>query len=300
MRVCVCACVRGWGAGGVDDCKALCQWSRHSKHTLFSPPPPRVPAGVPLSWFCTSRWLALLFLLLVNPVACLAGAAYLAAAGAPASSFPPDEDDVTSAAALSATKRGAGGQYAGGGSSGSGASGAARAAALYRELLLAPSHWLGTWRLNCVLVAWHAAAGGAPRDYALEDKALFLLEADRLGLPVAPFVKAPRVFVKHRSVEGGQVGRGGTGRDGARWGGRVGRAATGLLGRGGADGVLFSTSRPSRLSTTPPRPSKTPRASTSTTTSRPAATGSSQRRSTTPPASRACCRAGRRSRPFAS
>jgi hypothetical protein len=44
------------------------------------------------------------------------------------------------------------------------------------------------------------------RDYALEDKAPFLLEADRLGLPVAPFVKAPRVFVKHRSIEGGQVG----------------------------------------------------------------------------------------------
>ncbi|KIZ05932.1 hypothetical protein MNEG_2024 [Monoraphidium neglectum] len=124
--------------------------------------------GVPLSWFCASWWLALLFMLVVNPIACLLGAVYAAEGGS------------------------ARGSWLG------------KVAGRYRGLLLAPSHWFATWRLNCVLVAWHAAVGGSARDYALEDKAPFLLEADRLGLPVAPFVKAPRVFVKHRSIEGGQ------------------------------------------------------------------------------------------------
>ena len=37
----------------------------------------------------------------------------------------------------------------------------------------------------------------------MEDKGTFLLEGERLGLPVSPFIKAPMVFVKHRSIEGG-------------------------------------------------------------------------------------------------
>ncbi|KAI8468551.1 MAG: hypothetical protein J3K34DRAFT_477654 [Monoraphidium minutum] len=135
---------------------------------------PGTGARVPLSVFCTSRAAALLFLLLVNPIASAMGALYLVATEP------------------------RGGGYGGGYTSG-GTGGLAAAAAAYRELLLAPRHWLASWRLNCVLVAWHAAAGGSPRDYGLEDKGPFLLEADRLGLPVAPFIKAPRVFVKHRS-----------------------------------------------------------------------------------------------------
>lgn len=155
--------------------------------------------GVPLSWFCACRPLAAAFLFLVNPAASLAGALYLAATGAPPSALPPS-------AAWAAHPRGS----------------AARTAALYRELLLSPAHWLATWRLNCVLVAWHACCvGGALQgghgasgskgvirgkgEYALEDKGSFLLAADRAGLPAAPFLRAPRVFVKHRGVEGGQV-----------------------------------------------------------------------------------------------
>jgi hypothetical protein len=137
---------------------------------------------VPLSVFCASRAAALFFLLVINPLACLVGALYLAATGAAASSFP---DDACAAAPR----------------------GAARAAALYRELLLRPSHWLASWRLNCVVVAWHARVGGSLREYGLEDKGAFLLAADRLGLAVAPFLKGRKVFVKHRSMEGGQVGR---------------------------------------------------------------------------------------------
>jgi hypothetical protein len=174
--------------------------------------------GVPLSAFCASRAAFLAFLLVVNPLASAAGALYLSAArarGIDASAGPPDDDAD------------ADGADADGGNGGNGRATAAAQAApspvttgsLYRELLLAPRHWLASWRLNCLLVAWHhrVAASAPPsahsfggngsgaEGYALEDKAAFLLEADRAGLPVAPFVRAPRVFVKHRAVEGGQV-----------------------------------------------------------------------------------------------
>ncbi len=39
--------------------------------------------------------------------------------------------------------------------------------------------------------------------YQLEDKGTFLLEGDRLGLPVSPFFRDAAVFVKHKSIEGG-------------------------------------------------------------------------------------------------
>ena len=173
-------------------------------HTHSNTPQPKqqttpTPPGIPLSWFCACRALAALFLFVVAPAASLAGALYLTATGAPPSALPPGPW---------AKRRGA-----------------ARAAALYRELLLRPAHWLATWRLNCLLIAWHSAVCGGSRgssgstgsanassassaavaaEYALEDKGAFLLAAERAGLPAAPFVRAPKVFVKHRAVEGGQ------------------------------------------------------------------------------------------------
>ena len=41
--------------------------------------------------------------------------------------------------------------------------------AWYAQLLLAPQHWAASWRLNCVLVAYHAAVTRSP-SYRLEDK----------------------------------------------------------------------------------------------------------------------------------
>ncbi|GBF99570.1 hypothetical protein Rsub_12195 [Raphidocelis subcapitata] len=133
--------------------------------------------GVPLSLFCSCRLAFLAFLLAVNPLLSAAGALYLAALRASASACP---DASASGCRLR------------------------RVGALYRELLLAPRHWLASWRLNCLVVAWHARVAGASAGYDLEDKAAFLAEADRLGLPVAPYMRGARVFVKHRSVEGGQ------------------------------------------------------------------------------------------------
>lgn len=202
---------------------------------------------------------------MVNPLACAAGAAYLTATGQPAAA-PAAAGGFSSAAAAT--------------NSTSGGGGAAAFAGTFRELLLAPRHWLATWRLNCLLVAWHAAASGGAREYALEDKAPFLLEAERLGLPGAPFVKAARVFVKHRGVEGGQVGA-------ARPGlGGCGRARA----PPGRNRLYTLRLRHTNLRIISKPNFRTHRAYTCTTTSRPEATGSSQRRSQTRPASRACCR----------
>jgi len=240
--------------------------------------------GIPLSWFCGSKSLALVFILVVNPIACLVGAICLAATGSSASCFGDPQEAGTSGSSSSTSIKQPSGRKSSGKGSGSGRP---TTSALYRELLLSPSHWLATWRLNCVLVAWHAAVGGAPRDYALEDKAAFLLEADRLGLPVAPFVKAPRVFVKHRSVEGGQVGSGA-----ACW--VVGVVCCCCVCRfyGGGLELLWlaplhtHTHHPqSECSTLPPTTSPTTspttRVSTCTTTSLRGGTGSCQRHSTT-------------------
>jgi hypothetical protein len=48
----------------------------------------------------------------------------------------------------------------------------------------------------------HALATGSA-SYSLEDKGTFLLQGQRLGLPVSPFFQHAKVFVKHKSIEGG-------------------------------------------------------------------------------------------------
>jgi hypothetical protein len=125
--------------------------------------------------FCYSRATALLFLLLVNPVACLAAAAYLVLFRLSPSS--PGSDSSSS------------GRPAG-------------LAEAYQQLLLAPQHWFAIWRHNCVLMGYHALVTGSS-SYSLEDKGTFLLQGQRLGLPVSPFYQHGTVFVKHKSVEGG-------------------------------------------------------------------------------------------------
>lgn len=94
--------------------------------------------GVPLSIFCYSRSTALLFLLIINPIACLVGAAFLVW-----------QDLGSSSNGRSSRQQGL--------------------AATYAELLLAPQHWFAIWRHNCLLVGWHALATGST-SYRLEDK----------------------------------------------------------------------------------------------------------------------------------
>lgn len=127
-------------------------------------------AGIPLSVFCYSKATALFFILVVNPLISLAAAVYLAC-----------------------HKPGDGAQQQ---------QQAASVAATYRRLLLFPDHWFAVWRHNCMLVGYHALLTGSS-SYEMESKGTWLLEGQRLGLPVSPFYSEGAVFVKHVSIEGG-------------------------------------------------------------------------------------------------
>ena len=72
----------------------------------------------------------------------------------------------------------------------------------FAEALLTPRDWFSYWRLNCVLASYHARKTANP-GYALEDKLTFLEAAEREGVPVSPWLRHPKIVVKHRNEEGG-------------------------------------------------------------------------------------------------
>ena len=74
------------------------------------------------------------------------------------------------------------------------------------EALLACGHgghtWFSFWRLNTALASYHALTT-ADNGYALEDKLTFLQACEREGIAVSPWLRHPRLIVKHRNEEGG-------------------------------------------------------------------------------------------------
>lgn len=145
-------------------------------------------AGIPLSVLCYSKFTALLFIMVVNPAITLVAAVYCSLsswwqqARHPASS----QDSTTSTTSSSSSQP-------------------LDVAAQYRQLLLYPNHWFAIWRHNCMLVGYHALVTGSSSSsqYAMEAKGTFLLQGQRLGLPVSPFYNEGTVFVKHTRIEGG-------------------------------------------------------------------------------------------------
>jgi hypothetical protein len=135
-----------------------------------------------MSVFCHSKLTALLFILVVNPIISLAAAIY--------SCYFSQQDHLQQQQQT---------QSAG---STTHSSQPASIASTYRQFLLFPSHWFAIWRHNCLLVGYHALVTGSS-SYQMEGKGTFLLEGQRLGLPVSPFYSDGTVFVKHVSVEGG-------------------------------------------------------------------------------------------------
>jgi hypothetical protein len=153
-------------------------------------------AGIPLSVFCYSKFTALLFIMVVNPAITLVAAVYCSLsswwqqARHPASS----QDSTTSSTSTSTSS-----------TTSSSSSQPLDVAAQYRQLLLYPNHWFAIWRHNCMLVGYHALVTGSSSSsqYAMEAKGTFLLQGQRLGLPVTPFYSEGTVFVKHTRIEGG-------------------------------------------------------------------------------------------------
>lgn len=158
--------------------------------------------GVPLSWLCVHRFVALAFLLFGYPIICLAAAyrtrktlsddddhngtttTHPVAALSPTTPTTP-----TPAAALSVA------------SSASHPSDAS-VAALYADNLLTPTNWFALWQLNCRLTSFVSTCTQSP-DFALENKWTFLEQGDAKGVRVSPFLKIDAIVVKDKNEEGG-------------------------------------------------------------------------------------------------
>lgn len=69
--------------------------------------------------------------------------------------------------------------------------------------LLAPNDWFNYWRLNCNVVGLHSYLEKNPPGYEMENKWTFLVEGEKRGVPVSPYLKTPALVIKHRNEEGG-------------------------------------------------------------------------------------------------
>lgn len=75
----------------------------------------------------------------------------------------------------------------------------------YAIRLLAPNDWFSYWRLNCNIVGMHSHLDNArsQADYEMENKWTFIQAAEKLKVPVSPYLKMPALVLKHRNEEGG-------------------------------------------------------------------------------------------------
>jgi len=126
--------------------------------------------GVPLSIFCVHKSVAMYFVFFILPFVCFCGAVNEAYQDCREKSWG-EYFDVMSG--------------------------------YFLDNLLHPDDWFSFWRLNCRLVSLHSSVTGS-KQYQLEDKWSFLMEGDKVGVPVSPFMKDVDVMIaKHKSIEGG-------------------------------------------------------------------------------------------------
>jgi hypothetical protein len=73
----------------------------------------------------------------------------------------------------------------------------------YIQHLLHPDDWFSLWSLNCRLTSLHSLTTNAP-GFKQEDKWTFLIDGERLGVPVTPFDRTMEALVvKNKNIEGG-------------------------------------------------------------------------------------------------
>lgn len=124
--------------------------------------------GIPLSLMVTTKLIAYPFVLIANPLVCLAASVHLSLKRKSEGGIPFSQIGNE-----------------------------------YRTRLLAPNDWFTYWRLNCRVAGMHALLNDNPSGYEMENKWTFLEEGDKLGVPVSPFLHTPGIVVKHRNEEGG-------------------------------------------------------------------------------------------------
>jgi hypothetical protein len=126
--------------------------------------------GIPLSWFCYSKYTAMMMVFLINPFLCFLGA-------------------VNQARVLRHTDT---------------------SSEFFRLLeehftknLLHPDDWFSLWRMNSRLVSYHSMITGS-QDYKMEDKWTFLVSGKALQVPVSPYNDQTEAIVcKNKRIEGG-------------------------------------------------------------------------------------------------
>jgi len=127
--------------------------------------------GIPLSYFCHSKLMALAFVLLAYPIIALIAALHVVRV---AISKNGDSYEVALASGVEA----------------------------FKEQLLTPRDWFSLWRLNCRLASYHSGKTNA-EGYKMEDKWTFLVDAEKEEVPISPCMKVGEIVVKDRNEEGG-------------------------------------------------------------------------------------------------
>lgn len=120
--------------------------------------------GVPLSVFCYSWWMCLLFVIFMNPIVCLFGAI--------------NKSRKSKKFCMSTLAQD------------------------YIDHLLHPQDWFSFWRLNCRLVSYHSLLTKS-KDYDMEDKWTFLVEGKKYGVPISPYLEVDSLVCKNKNIEGG-------------------------------------------------------------------------------------------------
>ncbi|DBA01282.1 TPA: LOW QUALITY PROTEIN: hypothetical protein N0F65_001787 [Lagenidium giganteum] len=73
----------------------------------------------------------------------------------------------------------------------------------FSQILVNPQSWFSFWRINCHLSSLHSWKTQS-KDYLMENKWDFLVESDKHGIAVSPYLKAPAsLVIKDRNEEGG-------------------------------------------------------------------------------------------------
>lgn len=112
-------------------------------------------------------YLALFFVLFINPCICLFGAIYYVIISKPISV----EEFVR------------------------------KTCFFYQDYLLHPTDWFSFWRLNCRLISYHSLVTQSP-DYRQEDKWTFLVDGKEMDVPVSPYMTIESIVCKNKNIEG--------------------------------------------------------------------------------------------------
>jgi hypothetical protein len=74
----------------------------------------------------------------------------------------------------------------------------------FAQIFVNPQNWFAFWRINCHLVSLHSWKAPNSPGYTMENKWDFLIECEKQGIAVTPYMKAPdSLVIKDRNEEGG-------------------------------------------------------------------------------------------------